>query len=322
LFSFTIIAEVLLAFLITYLAAPPLIKKLKERKITGIDIHKPEKPVCAEMGGLLVLLGVTGAFCFAYLMEGFRNYALLGAFLTIVFVGLTGVVDDFLALRQRYKPLLVALASTPLILASVNHVDYIWFPFFGELHFGYFYLLLVPLGVATASNLTNMLAGFNGLEAGVGAITCGGLGILSVILGEWDSALLAFPMFGASVAFLRYNWYPAQVFPGDTGTLISGATIACTSILGHFEIAAILMLVPAAVDFTLKMVARSPFAQRKVYGDTLVLGDGTLIPPRYPALCHAFMKVSKIKERDLVLALLLMEVFYTALGILLTLLFK
>ena len=103
-------------------------------------------------------------------------------------------------------------------------------------------------------------------------------------------------MFGAFVAFLRYNWYPARVFPGDTGTLISGATIACTSILGRFEIAAILMLVPAAVDFTLKMVAGYPFAQRKVYGDTLVLGDGTLVPPRYPALCHAFMKVSRLKE--------------------------
>jgi len=139
-------------------------------------------------------------------------------------------------------------------------------------------------------------------------------------LGKWDASFLAFLLFAAFVAFLRYNWYPAKIFPGDTGTLVSGAAIASVSILGHVKIAAIVMLMPAAVDFTLKMISRIPFSHRRVYGDTVVMSDGTLKPPSYPALCHAFMNFTRLKERELVLVLLLMEAIYAVLGVYLTLL--
>jgi len=290
---------------------------MKARGIVGVDVHKPGKPFCAEMGGLSVLLGFIGASILSFFLLRNPSFRLICAFLTILFVGFVGVVDDLFSLRQRHKPLLAALASAPLILANVSREE-IWFPFFGSIYFGHLYLVFIPLGVATASNLTNMLAGFNGLEAGTGAMTCFALGSFCIILGRWDAALLAFPLSAAFIAFLKYNWYPAKVFPGDTGTLISGAAIASISILGGVEFPAILMMTPAAIDFTLKMFSRSPFSHRRIFGNTQVRGDRTLVPPPYPSLCHIFMRIAQLNERDLVLALLLMEALYCILGIFLT----
>lgn len=306
-----------IAFGITYLVTPILIHKLKERKIVGIDVHKLTKPVCAEMGGLAVLLGFVGAFSVSLFLSHNPTFDLLPAFLTIIFVGVIGVFDDLFTLRQRYKPFLVGLASVPLMIYTQNYVG-IHFPYFGYIYLGSFYLLLVPLAVATASNLTNMLAGFNGLEAGMAGISCFALGILCTLSGKMELASLAFILTAAYLAFLRYNWYPAKIFPGDTGTLMSGAAISCISILGHVEVAGIIMMIPPAIDFTLKMISRNPFSHRRVYGDTSVDVDGSLVPPPYPALPHAFMKATKLKERDLVLALLFMQIFYSILGIALT----
>jgi len=312
---------VLVAFLITYFATPFLIKSLKTHEVVGIDVHKPAKPICAEMGGFAVLLGFMGAFGFMALMLPDFVFTVASAFLTIVLAGLVGIVDDLFTLRQRYKPVLVAFATAPLILANVDRVE-LWLPPLGLVFLGTAYLIVIPLGVATASNLTNMLAGFNGLEAGVGTISCFSLGLLLAVMGRLDSASLAFSLSAAFLAFLFYNWYPAKVFPGDTGTLISGAAIATISISGGVEAAGLLMMVPSAIDFTLKMLVKSPFSGRKKFGDTTVGEDGTLISPGYAALVHAFMNVARFNERDLVLSLLFMQVLYCSLGVFVTLFFR
>jgi len=192
----TILAEAIVAFVVTYLLTPLLIPKLKSMGIVGTDVHKPSRPSCPEMGGLAVLVGFVGAFSFASFMSPELIYTTFPIFLIIVFVGFIGILDDLFTLKQRYKPFLVALASTPLILANVNHVK-MWLPPFGWVYLGSIYLLFIPLAVATASNLTNMLAGFNGLEAGMGAISCFSLGFLLTMIGKWDSASIAFSLFAA-----------------------------------------------------------------------------------------------------------------------------
>jgi len=313
--------EVLTAFLITYFATPILIRQLKTHGIVGIDVHKPERTVCAEMGGLAVLLGLVGAFALATLLFRNHDFHIISAFLTIVLVGFVGIIDDLFTLRQRYKPFLVALTTVPLILANLDRSE-ILFPPFGTIFFGGLYLIFIPLGIATASNLTNMLAGFNGLEIGVGTISCFSLGTLLAFMGKWEFASLAFVLSTAFFAFLFFNWNPARIFPGDAGTLISGAAVGAISISAGVEVVGIFMMVPSAIDFALKMLARSPFSGRKKFGDTNVAEDGTLVSPGYPALAHAFMNVAQLKERDLVVVLLIMQALYSALGVLLFMFFK
>jgi len=69
------------------------------------------------------------------------------------------------------------------------------------------------------------------------------------------------------------------------------------------------------MDFTLKALRRRPFGGRKIHGDAVVEPDGTLKPAEYPTLVHAFMKVSPIKERGLVLSILSMQALFALVAV-------
>lgn len=101
--------------------------------------------------------------------------------------------------------------------------------------------------------------------------------------------------------------------------MMFGAGIAAIGLIAHLEIAAVVLFMPAALDFALKLTSKNPFGQRKAYGNTRVLPDGTLAPAGYPALVHAFMNVAPTTERQLVLWVLAMEAVYAALAVVVTL---
>jgi len=308
-----ILIATLTAFLITYFLTPPFIRKMKQKGITGVDVHKLNKPVCAEMGGVLILAGFLLPTLFFAVFKPFDLKTVL-AELTIILIAFIGIIDDLYALRQRHKVLLTFLVSIPIVFAIPERHE-IWFPFFGNLELGYWYLFLAPLGVMAASNLTNMLAGFNGLECGIGAINMFALGSVSLFLAASDSALVSFALCAAYLAFLVYNWYPAKIFPGDAGTLVSGAAVAIISIVNKVEFIGMIMLLPATIDFMLKAFNRKPFAQRAVYGDAKIHGNGTLKPASYAALPHALMKVASLSEEELVKYILTIQIVHSVIAL-------
>ena len=259
---------------VTFLLARFLSVKFKEMGITGVDVHKPDKPVTAEMGGLAVLIGVVvGASFFYELQPGFSLLFLTGL-LTIVFVGIVGIVDDLFSIRQRYKPFLVAAMTIPLAVALFGSTE-IHFPLLGTIPFGILYpLVVVPLGITTSANLSNMLAGFNGLEAGCAIIGIGTLTLLSAVEGQYVGLAIGSLFLAGYLGFLALNWYPAKIFPGDTGTLMAGAAIAAIGLISGLEFAAVVVSMPAALDFTLKMLSRNPFSARTIHGNTIVTSDG------------------------------------------------
>ena len=133
------------------------------------------------------------------------------------------MVDDLVSIRQRYKPLLVAAMSIPLVLALFGRTS-IYFPLVGSIPFGILFpLVVVPLGVTTSANVSNMLAGFNGLEAGCATIGIGALTFLSALEGQYVGLAIGSLFLAGYLGFLTLNWYPAKIFPGDTGTLMAGA---------------------------------------------------------------------------------------------------
>ncbi len=296
-------------------------RKFRNHGLTGIDIHKVDRPVCAEMGGVSVMFGFMGGIAMLLLLSpSIAPFAIAGI-ITIFLVFGIGLLDDITGMKQRYKPFLIAAAAIPLIL-TYDGAGSLWLPLIGNVPFGVIYpLFLIPLAVTTSANFANMLAGFNGLEAGIGVIGLGTLGFLSFVTGYWDVGLIALILAAAFVAFLKYNWYPAKIFPGDSGTLVYGASIAVIGIMAHLEFAAIIVSLPAAFDFTLKMLHRRPFDQRRDYGDTVVTAEGTLKPAPYPALSHVFLSVSNLSERGLVTVILAMEILYAGLAVFLTLTF-
>ncbi|MEM2087178.1 MAG: UDP-N-acetylglucosamine--dolichyl-phosphate N-acetylglucosaminephosphotransferase [Thermoproteota archaeon] len=305
-----------LSFLLTYFLMPLGIKLLKSKGWTGVDVHKPVRVECAESGGLVILLTLSVSFILM-LLTGYLDRAGIGACLTIVSAGLVGFLDDMFTLRQRNKVLLMMLAGLPLAIFYTG-AGSIRLPLVGTIEFGaFYYMLMIILAVNVASNLTNMLAGFNGLEAGFASVACGFLSIVSLARGEWTAAFISLASLGALLAFLRYNWYPARVFPGDSGTLMFGTIIASTAVLSGAEFLAVSLMIPAIFDFVLKMQHGKPFAQRRLYGDTKVNEAGILSPPGYAAFSHAFMKVAPTSERRLVLLILLSETLMGVLALIL-----
>jgi len=246
----------------------------------------------------------------------FNPILILAAFSTVLLMGFIGVFDDLFSLHQAIKAIIPVFASLPL--AAVNAgITSMAIPFIGPVDVGVFYaLILIPVGITGASNVTNMLAGFNGLEAGMGSVACLALGIIAVITGKTESAALLFSMLGALLAFLYYNWYPAKVFMGDSGTLVIGAVIASAVIIGNYEMAGVVVILPYALDFFIK--AFNGFPSSNWWGEYT---GGKLVCNGKPVgLCQTVIKLTGgITEKGLVVSLIFLE---AAFGVLALMLFK
>lgn len=161
-------------------------RKFVSLGITGVDIHKLDRPITAEMGGLGVLLAVSLGSAIVAGFGGDRSLLFLAGVGTVLMAGVVGLADDKLELRQRDKTLLIAAASLVLALALASR-DTAYFPVFGFVPFGILYpVLVVPIAITTAANFSNMLAGFNGLEAGIASISVGAMTFLSAATGSVD----------------------------------------------------------------------------------------------------------------------------------------
>jgi UDP-N-acetylglucosamine--dolichyl-phosphate N-acetylglucosaminephosphotransferase len=218
-------------------------------------------------------------------------------------------------MRQDIKALLPMAAALPMVALAAAGSTAISLPFIGTVDFGMFYIVvLIPLGVTVASNLTNMLAGFNGMEAGMGMVMFAAVAIIAVANGSTEAALIAFAMLGALIAFLRFNWYPARVFIGDIGNLLIGGALACAVIIGNFESVGAILVVPYLADFAVKAVNRFP--STGWWGECGK--DGKLRAPggKVRGLCQLVMKLSGgISERGLALFFIAAEGLFALLAI-------
>lgn len=295
------------------------IRKAFEIGLVGLDMNKPGRPKVPEMGGICVIFGfVLGALIYiglqTFYVGNLRNMPILAALCTVLMACIIGMMDDLLGwkkgLRQWQKPLFMLFAAMPMMAINAGHTT-MDLPILGMVNWGLLYpLAIVPIGIVGASNVYNMVAGYNGLEAGLGVIILSVLGYMSIIVSKPYSAALSLIMIGALLAFLWFNWYPAKVFPGDTMTYSVGALIACVAILGDLQKMAIMLFVPYMIDFLIQ--ANGGFKKEAF---AKVNDDGSLEKP-YGRLYHlthvAIAVISRLKkivlEQDVVLFVLGMEV--------------
>ena len=306
------IGILLFSIAVTVVLSEFLIPRLKRFGIIGKDVNKEGRPEVAEMGGLAIVAGFTAGVLLAIMLNTFNGLDfnityVLAALVTIHAMGFIGIVDDLLDIPQMVKAFLPLAAAVPLVAVSVAGSTEIGIPFIGNMDLGVFYIIvLIPIGVAVASNLTNMLAGFNGMEAGMGSVIMAVLAILAYLNGSNEMLVLFLPMLGALLAFLVFNWYPAKVFPGDVGNLTIGAVIASGVIIGNMEGAGAIILILYVMDFFIK--AWNRFPSSKWWGE---LKNGKLCPVdgKVRGFAQLIMKMSGgISERDLTLAFIGMQI--------------
>ena len=315
-----LIGILLISFIISFLLFPVMIFRLKKVGIVGKNMHSEIQEEVVEMGGLVTVVGFgVGIFTVIAVKTFFNIFpsvdliSILVALSTILIVVLIGIFDDLVSMPQQIKAFMPLFAALPLIVIKEGST-FMRMPFWGNVNFGLLYtLVIIPLEVTIAVNAVNMLAGFNGLEVGMGIIVVGSLAIIAYLLGKITVLLILLATLGALLATLYYNWYPAKILVGDVGTLSIGAIIAVAVVIGNFGIAGVILLIPYIIDFLIKAKNRFPYS----FG---VYREGKLYCPESGpvGLGQLIMKVcGGISERNLVLVLMGIEAVFAVVAILL-----
>ena len=309
----------IVSFAVSFVAFPIIIPRLNKAGIVGKNMNSEKQEEIAEMGGLVIAAGFGAGIVFAIFLRTFFDLflsvsltSILAVLSTVLIVVIIGVFDDLISMRQWIKAIIPVFAALPLMALKEGY-SMMRIPFVGMIDFGIFYpLVLVPLGITGAANAANMLAGFNGLEVGMGVVVVGALAVIAYLNGITTSLVILMAALGALVAALHYNWYPAKILVGDVGTLTIGAVVASAVIVGNYETAGVIIIIPYVVDFLIKAKNGFPYS----FG---VYRDGKLYCPEGGAvgLAQLIMKVcGGISERNLVLVMMGIEAIFGMIAIL------
>lgn len=236
-------------------------------------IHARETPVA---GGLALFVSATFA---VGLGVGIANplqsqliahsRTLLGLLGAGAIICVVGVIDDYGKLRGRHK-LLGQIFAALIVIGSGMVVRNVRF-FDWHVELGLLAIPFTLLWLLGAINSLNLIDGMDGLLSSVGLIILLGLSAMAVIGGQWAAACVAVALAGALLGFLRYNFPPATIFLGDSGSMLIGlvvGTLAIESALkGPATVALAAPLAVLAVPFfdTFAAIVRRKLTGRSIY---------------------------------------------------------
>jgi UDP-GlcNAc:undecaprenyl-phosphate GlcNAc-1-phosphate transferase len=205
------------------------------------------------LGGIAIYVASTAVI----LWFAQRDVRLLGLVVGGTLLFITGLIDDFRRLRPHSKLIVQILAACVLIVSGVQ---------IGTPWVAWFAIPLTILWVVGITNAFNLLDNMDGLSAGTAVIASASLLAFSVEVGKPDLAMLCLALGGGALGFLLYNFNPARIFMGDSGSMYLGFTLSGITLLGSHEMASdifFVLLVPAAIlglpifDTTLVTIVRT-----------------------------------------------------------------
>ena len=200
---------------------------------TGRKIHAAPVPL---LGGPVIFLAIAAPL---WMFAGAGPLTLAVTFGGLFLMAM-GLIDDHAKTKSAEFPVwpraavYLAASAVPVLfgirIVGISSLS-------GGMHLfpGWFACLATMLWVFGLMNMINFIDGVDGLAAGIAAISSLTLFFVAVLKGQEDSALLAAIMVGAAVAFLLYNFHPANIFMGDAGAIFLGYTLAVLSIDGALK---------------------------------------------------------------------------------------
>ena len=216
----------------------PLIKLLA-RKAGAMDVPKDERRMhhrpIPRMGGLAIFLG----FIVSFLIFGEINREIQGILLGAVIIIILGVLDDILTLKALPKFLVQLVAAVIVVLHGCRIEHFLGFSLPAWLSYPISVIWIVAI-----TNAVNFIDGLDGLAAGVSAISAGTMLVVALLLvpdgTAMISAILLAGIVGACIGFIPFNFNPASIFMGDTGSTFLGFMLASVSIFGLFKTYAVI----------------------------------------------------------------------------------
>ncbi|MEZ0332570.1 MAG: phospho-N-acetylmuramoyl-pentapeptide-transferase [Gemmatimonadales bacterium] len=266
--SFRAAGATVTALLLAFLVGPPVIRRLRARKVG--QIIRAEGPASHQskrgtptMGGLIILLATIVP---TLLWAPLTNRFVIVAMLSILWMGCIGFLDDYLKIVQGKSRGLVAkwklvgqvsfgallglfLAYNPVVPSDTIPATATTLPFFKYLVVNFsplLYVLFVTVVITGSSNAVNLTDGLDGLATGLAGISAAAFAGFAYMFGRTDVtsylnlfylpgagelAIFCGALMGATIGFLWFNAHPAQVFMGDTGSLAIGGALGTVAIL-------------------------------------------------------------------------------------------
>lgn len=253
------IVFIILAFVVSFIcafAATPIAKRIAF-KIGAVDVPKDsrrmhKKPM-ARLGGLAIVFGFGMSILCLKLLSVFQPQLWLSVYaekfmtreLTATLCGaclivLLGIFDDCMDLNAKLKFLVQIAAAVIVVVGGNLRIDVLTNPnFFSS---NPYWVLPNWLSIAGTiiwivffTNAVNFIDGLDGLAVGVSAIMAVSLVFISLRVGEYSIALVGIALMGSCFGFLPYNFNPAKIFMGDTGSTFLGFMLATLSIQGMFK---------------------------------------------------------------------------------------
>jgi UDP-GlcNAc:undecaprenyl-phosphate GlcNAc-1-phosphate transferase len=145
-----------------------------------------------------------------------------------------GIYDDLRG-TGAWTKLPVQVAAALLVCAMAGPVRNVHLPLFGEVALGVASSPLTVLWIVGITNAFNFIDGIDGLAAGVGALVFGVNFFVANLYGHVEMMVVAALMCGGLLAFLRYNYYPARIFLGDTGSMFVGFILAVSALVSSMK---------------------------------------------------------------------------------------
>ncbi len=240
-FFIALVATILLTPMVQSFASQyGIVDQPSERKVHKVPIPR--------LGGVAIYLGFMLAILFALLFSvnfkiHIKTLPLFGLIISSTIIFFIGVVDDVRGLSSTIKFIFQFIASAIAIYFGVE-INFISNPFNGVLRLAaYFSIPLTLLWLTGVTNAINLIDGLDGLAAGVTAISAGTLFFVALSMHEIGAAIVLLALAGTCLGFLRYNFFPAKIFLGDSGSYLLGFILAVASIMGVFKTTLVVALI-------------------------------------------------------------------------------
>ena len=234
-----------IAFFSIYAFTPVLIKFLQKRNLTVKDVNKTGNIMIPRPGGISILLGIVASEITLYLF--FPISEILAIIITSILGFSVGIIDDKKTMGGWFKPLALAFCAAPILLLGAydSNLD---FPLFGSVKIPSLYLALIVFMIPITGNTINSIDVLNGIASGVTTIASFALAISLFILQNYEIGLACLGLAFASLAFYKYHKFPSRIFPGDSGSVMFGATYGVIAIVGGVEVIAAIAILPAIIN--------------------------------------------------------------------------
>lgn len=239
----------LLSLVLCLLFGVPYIDFLKKKNIGQYVLDlAPEahaqKQGTPTTGGVFIILAIVISSIITLLMAEQMSKAAWIILITLLFMSLAGLQDDYLKIKGKenkglspkgklIRQILIALIPT---IYAMQHCGTILTLGSKTFDIGLFYPVLAVFIITGASNAYNLTDGLDGLAASTGIPAFIACLVLAFISGHTDVAIISAAVIGALIGFLRYNKPKAQVFMGDTGSLALGGLLGTLAVMGKFEL--------------------------------------------------------------------------------------